>query len=903
MLQIDLLNFLHLLDSLYNPHPLCLVVYYVPSGFTPIVVSHGNSKSTQPYFPTLPSTAVQIKEKYVTQGPKEVVSSVESASGGILEASYPGQLPRNEQQVSNFKRHVPISTGQSLSGRSESNELYSIMLQAHFEDGNRKFIRDVKAYPEPAIVLASDQQLFDLERFCCDSSQFSILTIDPTFSLDDFDVTPTTYRHLMLCSKRTSNPPVMLGPTMIHYRKTFTTYMFFASCMIGQNRNLESLRVFGTDGEKPLIDAFHHEFKSAIHLTCFNHVRRNIKDKLREMMIADEIQTEILNDIFGRRVGSTLIVGLVDSSSVHIFEEKLEMLVDKWKVHDLDSNQRKIGDFCSWFRAHKEDVIRDTMLLPIREEAGLGSPPEAFYTNSSECINNVLKVKVDYKRTELTVFVDKLHQLVEDQQREVEKAMVGSGKYYLQPSYEHLSVLQSRWFAMTKEQRKRCLKKFNEMTVIEVSDCPNTSHSDSAVKITPGDEPSTQLSALKTSSVSRCLSTDFEFGIHSSHQITSDTNIPAPTSSQSICNLLSSKLSVRSSKLGLPSAAIDGISKKAAEILCTDGAIVHAPGHPADAQMVVSRTGKRPHLVLPKRKSGGMACDDDCPQYKSAKLCSHIVAAAEHNKQLDAFIASYGAIKKTTNITKLATADVPKGRGRKGSKVPTKRRPSVPIERRIELHSPSSDVMPNTSTHTSGVDVHLSPTIAPSYQQSLNAPISVTIGGSTTSLPPTGSFASPVSPAYPPIQPMPLGPSASPYSTYYPMMYPSSYQPPCMPYPTPTPTCCGFDPTNGGLHPFRVHFISGNISICNDCKKKYDKALGPPLNICLQHEEWRSFTPHGSSEKQNRFGNAYYHCNSACVMSVWPSFIPTSVVVPVEVQSKLLPQHKEFLFASFGITV
>ena len=83
-------------------------------------------------------------------------------------------------------------------------------------------------------------------------------------------------------------------------------------------------------------------------------------------------------------------------------------------------------------------------------------------------------------------------------------------------------------------------------------------------------------------------------------------------------------------------------------MLCSDGAIVHAPGHPTDAQMVVSRTGKRPHLVLP---SGGLACDDDCPQYKSAKLCSHAVAAAEHNKQLDAFIASYGAIKKIPNIT------------------------------------------------------------------------------------------------------------------------------------------------------------------------------------------------------------------------------------------------------------
>ena len=72
-------------------------------------------------------------------------------------------------------------------------------------------------------------------------------------------------------------------------------------------------------------------------------------------------------------------VGLVDSSSVHIFEEKLE-IVDEWKLHDVDGNQSQIGDFCSWFRAHKEDVICDTMLFPIREEADLGSPPEPFYT-------------------------------------------------------------------------------------------------------------------------------------------------------------------------------------------------------------------------------------------------------------------------------------------------------------------------------------------------------------------------------------------------------------------------------------------------------------------------------------------------------------------------------------------
>ena len=176
---------------------------------------------------------------------------------GITEATYPGQLPRNEQQVSNFKRRIPQSTGQKLSGQLESDELYSIMLQAHMESGGEKFIRDVKTYPEPAIVLATEQQLIDIERFCC-QSPFCVLTVDPTFSLGDFDVTPTTYRHLLLVSKRTGKPPVAVGPTMVHYKKNFGTYKFFASCMISQNKSLVGLKAFRTDGEKPLIDAFQH---------------------------------------------------------------------------------------------------------------------------------------------------------------------------------------------------------------------------------------------------------------------------------------------------------------------------------------------------------------------------------------------------------------------------------------------------------------------------------------------------------------------------------------------------------------------------------------------------------------------------------------------------------------------
>ena len=71
-----------------------------------------------------------------------------------------------------------------------------------------------------------------------------------------------------------------------------------------------------------------------------------------------------------------------------------------------------------------------------------------------------------------------------------------------------------------------------------------------------------------------------------------------------IC-LLSSNLACLSGKLGLPTTAIDAIAKKAAEILSTDGVIVQAPGHSAEAKMVISHSGKCPHLVLPKERVWG----------------------------------------------------------------------------------------------------------------------------------------------------------------------------------------------------------------------------------------------------------------------------------------------------------
>ena len=103
-----------------------------------------------------------------------------------------------------------------------------------------------------------------------------------------------------------------------------------------------------------------------------------------------------------------------------------------------------------------------------------------------------------------------------------------------------------------------------------------------------------------------------------------------------------------------------------------------------------------------------------------------------------------------------------------------------------------------------------------------------------------------------------------------------------------------------GVH---IHFVYTSlleILVFVMAAKEGTTKNGPPSDICQQHEEWRTFTPQGSSDKQSHFGNTYYHCSVACVMAVWPTFIPSTVVIPLEVQSRLLPEHKYFIHVTFA---
>ena len=81
-------------------------------------------------------------------------------------------------------------------------------------------------------------------------------------------------------------------------------------------------------------------------------------------------------------------------------------------------------------------------------------------------------------------------------------------------------------------------------------------------------------------------------------------------------------------------------------------------------------TGQKPHFVQPSKTGGGFLCDAECLGYKSAKICTHTVAAALKTGDVKAFVCWYKKLKCNLNFTAVAESGKKprKGATKKASK-------------------------------------------------------------------------------------------------------------------------------------------------------------------------------------------------------------------------------------------
>ena len=132
-------------------------------------------------------------------------------------------------------------------------------------------------------VCCYEWQLQDMVRFLTSNYRFTVLSVDTTYKLGEFYVTPMAYHHVMVEDIKTKKHLVMLGPLLVHQKVDFTAFNYFVSTLIGLKKELRNVLAFGSDGDKALVEALSHNFPYAIQLHCFCTSRRMLNKSLKSL--------------------------------------------------------------------------------------------------------------------------------------------------------------------------------------------------------------------------------------------------------------------------------------------------------------------------------------------------------------------------------------------------------------------------------------------------------------------------------------------------------------------------------------------------------------------------------------------------------------------------------------------
>ena len=160
--------------------PLAVVQYSFFDGeVVPVKIEpHGNAKkSKRPYMRTQHSTLTEIKEAVSKWSPSAAIKHVYDEAGGIINAKSLSEVPRDRRQVYNIKSHKQSTSGIAL---NHNQDLTYDLLEQHY--GSLKmFVHNVSFDDSVMCVLCNEQQLKDIEWFCCnrEPATCSVLGIDP----------------------------------------------------------------------------------------------------------------------------------------------------------------------------------------------------------------------------------------------------------------------------------------------------------------------------------------------------------------------------------------------------------------------------------------------------------------------------------------------------------------------------------------------------------------------------------------------------------------------------------------------------------------------------------------------------------------------------------------------------
>ena len=228
----------------------------------------------------------------------------------------------------------------------------------------------------------------------------------------------------------------------------------------------------------------------------------------------------------------------------------------------------------------------------------------------------MIKQKAGYKSSEWPEFCRLAKELIEDQQSELEKAVIGVGEYQFCEEFKHLEVPLGKWSSMTKMQQTNYLQRITRLSLQEA-------------KVFPSNKSKGQSKV--------------------------------PTKVSKVFKICGQNFSAEKSLLAAD--VLQCMFDKAEKLVQGTNSVCPSPGT-GNAKLVESKSGSQPHFVTVKADNK-YACDSDCPMWKCSKLYSHTISCAYVDGHLQAFLDQSTA---TPNLYELAESDTIKKAGKKPSK-------------------------------------------------------------------------------------------------------------------------------------------------------------------------------------------------------------------------------------------
>ena len=251
-------------------------------------MSHGNSKdsSSKLYIRTWASTKESVRNASELVQPRDSVHIVDDL-GGIAACSSVGQIPRGQQvkdlgksaRKKELKKHCLLIVCKTILG-------FAFLEKAR----NRPRTGKQLSSDASLCVMTTERQPNNLKRFCCNPTEFRPFTVDLTFDIGKYNVTPITYQHLLLENNRDSKHPSFIGPVLLHEMKITETYMTFGASLKTLKPELHDVMAFGTNDEQALVYGFKNNFEPSVHLLCELHLKKNIESKLQELERRNKMQ-------------------------------------------------------------------------------------------------------------------------------------------------------------------------------------------------------------------------------------------------------------------------------------------------------------------------------------------------------------------------------------------------------------------------------------------------------------------------------------------------------------------------------------------------------------------------------------------------------------------------------------